>query len=142
VLDLDPGQELLQQRQQDAIHHHHAIAGMVDDRREIVRMQAQVQRVQDRADGRDAEIRFQMLVVIPPQSSDAVSGSHAEILQRHRELLRARDHVAVAVAMDAAIGKATDDLDLGGKRFRAPHDGGNRELILHHQTAHASSSRP
>ena len=53
-------------------------------------MQAQVQRVQDEAAARDAEVRLEMLVVVPAERRDAVAALEPELLQRDGELPRAR----------------------------------------------------
>ena len=73
VLDLRAVAELLEQRQERAVDDHGLVAGVVRDVREVVRVQAQVQRVQHEAAARDAEVRLVMLVVVPAERRDAVA---------------------------------------------------------------------
>ena len=54
---------------------------------EVVRVQAQVQRVEHEPAARDPEVRLQVLVVVPAQRGDAVAALEAELLQGDGELL-------------------------------------------------------
>ena len=89
VLDLRPAEELLEQRQQAAVDDHGPVARVGRDVGEVVRVQAQVQRVQHEAAARDAEVRLVVLVVVPAERRDAVAALEAEALQR-RPRARAR----------------------------------------------------
>ena len=80
------------------------------DVREVVRVQAEVQRVQREPAARDPEVALHVLVVVPAERRNAVAALEAESLQRDRELLRAPRQVAVAVAVEALVGEAGDDL--------------------------------
>ena len=89
VLDLRAVDEQVEQRLEAPVDDHGAVAGMRRDVREIVRVQSQVERVQDEAAARDAEIRLVMLVVVPAERRDAVAALEPEPLQRDRERARA-----------------------------------------------------
>jgi len=110
---------LRQQRQQHLVHQDYPILGMVDDVREVVGVQTQVERVQDCAGRGYGEIRLEMLEVIPCQRADAGSGGDAEVLQCDRKPPRAVDELADAVAMNRAIGSTADDLLIGEERCGA-----------------------
>jgi hypothetical protein len=46
---------------------------------DVVRVQAQVERVQDEAAARDAEVRLEVLVVVPAERRDAVAALEPEL---------------------------------------------------------------
>ena len=89
VLDRRLVLELLEQRQQRAVDDDRLVAGVRRDVREVGGVEAEVERVQDEAAARDAEVALVVLVVVPGERRDAVAGLEAEILQRDGELLRA-----------------------------------------------------
>ena len=82
--------ELLEQRQQLPVDDDRLVAGVRRDVREVGRVQAEVQRVQDEAAARDAEVALVVLVVVPRERRDAVAGLEAEVLERDGELLERR----------------------------------------------------
>jgi hypothetical protein len=120
VLDLRAVLELLEQRQEAAVDDHRAVAGVIGDVGEIVRVQPQVQRVEDEAAARDPEVRLVMLVVVPAQRRNAVAALEAEALQRDGELLRTPHRVAVGRAVEALVREACDDLAVAVVRLGAP----------------------
>ncbi len=63
--------EFLIQRQQHVIDDEKAVAGMTGDGRDVVRMQAQIQRVRYAARACDPEVRLEMRVMIPLQALPA-----------------------------------------------------------------------
>jgi len=77
VLDLCLADELVEQRLQALVDDHRAVAAVRRDVRQVVRMEAQVQRVQDEAAARDAEVRLVMLVVVPAERRHAVAALQA-----------------------------------------------------------------
>ena len=138
VLDLRAVLELLEQRQQAAVDDHGAVAGVIRDVREVVRVQAQVQRVQDEAAARDPEVRLVVLVMVPAERRDPVAALEAETLQRDRELPRAPHRVAVRRAVEALVGEARDDLAVAVVRLGAPQQMRQRQLEIHHQAVHGT----
>jgi hypothetical protein len=81
-----------------------------------------------------------MLVVVPAQRRDAVAALEPEALERDGELLRAPRHVAVAVAVEALVREAGDDLLVPVVRLDAPEQVRQRQLEVHHLTAHRRGS--
>src|SRR5207244_3335689 len=68
------GGDLLPERQQNVIDDYKTIVSVVGNSGDLRRMQPQIQSMENTAGQRDAEIRFDMRVVIPHQSGDAVAG--------------------------------------------------------------------
>ena len=133
--------ELLEQRHEAAVDDHGAVARVVRDVGEVVRVQAQVERVQDEAAARDPEVRLVMLVVVPAERGDAVAALEPELLQRDRELLRPRRRLAVGRPVEALVGQPRDDLACRRVRLRraaagaaasagSPSSGRPRPLLL------------
>ena len=106
MLDRRPLPELLEQRQERAVDDHGAVARVSRDVREVVRVEAEVERVEDEAAARDAEVRLVVLVVVPAERRDAVAALEPGLLQRDRELPRAAQRLAVGRAVEALVGHA------------------------------------
>ena len=114
---------------------------MRGDVTDVVGMEAQIERVQDEAAARNAEVRLEMLVVVPAQRCNAVAALEAQLTQRHGELLRAARHVRIGVAVERLVGQAGDDLLLAEVRLRAAQQGRKRQLEVHHQAVHHAPPR-
>ncbi len=89
VLEADAVDELRGERPQHLVDHEHAVARVRGDVRVVVGVQAEVQRVRDEAADRRADVRLEMLVVVPHQRGDAVAVVEAEAAQRDGEALGA-----------------------------------------------------
>jgi hypothetical protein len=139
VLDLRLVAELIDQRRQARVDDQRAITCVRSDVADVVGMEAQIERVQHEAAAWNAEVRLQMLVMVPAQRRDAVTALETQLTKRHRKLLRAAGHVDVGVAVERLIGQASDDLLLAEVRLRAPEQSRNRQLEVHHQAVHRSS---
>src|SRR5262249_52880419 len=98
-----PVAKLLQQRQQRAVDYHGAIAGVIRDVVQVVGMQAEVERMEDEAAARDAEVRLVVLVVVPAEGRDAVAALEARVAQGHGELPSAPQRLAVVRAVEALV---------------------------------------
>ena len=73
---------------------------------------------------RRADVRLEVLVVVPRERADAVAVDEAELVaQRERELLRPPDEVRVRVAMPALVGEPAGDL--AGAEELARRDAGS-----------------
>jgi hypothetical protein len=136
VLDLRAVFELLEQRHQALVDDHRAIAGVVGDVREVVRVQAQVQRVQYEAARRDSKVRLQVLVVVPAERRHAVAALEPELLQRGRELLCTRRHFGIRVVVEALVRQTCRDLLGAEVRLGAPQHRRQRQLEVHHLPVH------
>ena len=139
VLDRRPVRELLPERQQRAVDDHGLVARVRGDVGEVVRMQAQVERVQDVAGARDAEVGLEVLVVVPRERGDAGAWLEPETLERDRQLPRPAPEVGERVTVEAPVGEPRDDLLVREVRLGPLQDRRQRQLEIHHQTLHDCS---
>ena len=82
---LEAGGELLQHGDERVIDEDHLVLGVVDDVGELLLEQADVERVQDRADTGDREIQLEMALVVPRERPHAIALLDAEPRQCARE---------------------------------------------------------
>jgi hypothetical protein len=75
------------------------IIRVVDDEGELVRMKAQVERVEDATSHWDAEVRFEVLIVVPSESRDTVARPDPKPLKRRSEASRADGEVRIRMTM-------------------------------------------
>ena len=122
MLDLRLVPELLEQRQQAAVDDDGLVAAVVRDVADVVGMQAQVERVQHEAAARDAEVRLEVLVVVPAQRRDAIAAREPQLLQRSGKGTRAPAEVRIRVAMEALVRQARNDLVAAEVRLGSPQD--------------------
>ena len=87
-----------------------AIVRVVDDEGELVGTQAEVQGVEHTAHEWNAEVRLEMLVVVPAERGDPVAGTDPEALKGGGQPPGAIGEVSVAVAVERAVVAAGDDL--------------------------------
>ena len=130
---------LFPQRQQGFVDDHRSILGVVDDVGELVGMKAKVQRVQDAAHQRDAEIGLEVRPVIPAEGCDAIAWRDAEVEQRLRQTPRTDREVGAGVAADRLVSGAPDDFLPPEQRFGAAKDRRQRERVVHHQAVHGAN---
>jgi len=140
VLDLRPLPELVEQRQERAIDDHGAVAGVLGDVVQVVRMEAEVERVEDEAAARDAEVRLVVLVVVPAERRHTVPTVEARFAQGHGQLPRTAQRVAVVGAVEALVWQARDDLAVAEERLRAAQQMRQRQREVHHQAFHPAHS--
>jgi len=136
VLDRRPLAELFEQRQERTVDDHRAVAGVGCDVREVVRMKAEVERVEDEAAARDAEVRLVVLVVVPAERRHAVAALEAGLPQGRGQLPGAPQRLAVVGAVEALVGEAGDDLAVAEERLRPAQQVREREREVHHQAFH------
>ena len=139
VLDLRLVAELVDERHQARVDDQRAVACMRRDVADVVGVESDIERVQHEAAAGNAEVGLEVLVVVPAQRRDAVTALEAELSERHCKLLRAARHVCVGVAVERLVGQARDDLLVAEVRLRAPKQGRDRQLEVHHQAVHRSS---
>src|SRR6185312_2070295 len=104
------GFELFQHRKQHVIHNQKPVLRMVGNPRDLVRMQPQIQRMQDSAHSGDAVVRLEMNMVVPHQRGYAITFSDARRLQALRQPERSFINTAPCGAMDASVGQSRDHL--------------------------------
>jgi hypothetical protein len=119
--------------------------GLVDDDRlvfgvggheaELVGMQAGVDRVQDRAHGRDGEVELEVLGLVPQHGGHAVTAADAELGQGAGQPPRAGDRLAHRRAVHRAVGAPEDHLALAAQLLGSLDDRRERELVVVHHRA-------
>ena len=133
--------ELLEHRQERTVDDHHLVAGVRDDVRQLVGVQADIERMEHGTHRRDADVGLEMLVVVPAQRSDAVVIANTELAQCAGQPVGAEEALAVRRAVERLVGAATDDR-LARMQLPGPaRHGRNRELKVHHQAVHMDSCR-
>jgi hypothetical protein len=138
AIDGDARLALRKYGKQAMVHEDEPILGVVDDVGQLVGMQARIQGVQHCTNRGNRKIRFEMLMVIPRERGYPVAADDAKLFQTSRQPLGAVDHVRVTVTMHGFVGLTTDDLGGPVKDIGPPENGGNRQLTIHHETAHGS----
>ena len=128
-----PGRDLFPQWQQRLIHEHDLIVGIVDDERELVGVKPEIQGVEDTAHQRDAEVRLEMLVVVPAERGHPIAGTDAETLQRAGQAPRAGGEIGVGVPVDRLVRPTRDDLAPRKDADSVTENRLQREREVHHQ---------
>src|SRR5262249_29529912 len=136
ALDFGFAGELLPQRKQNVVDDEETILGVIYDKRQLVRMEPQVERVHDSSSSGNSKIGFDMSVVVPTECRDAVARLEAATLQGFSQRPCPAVEIAVGIAMNAAIGKTGNDLDFAIEPGNALQDGMQRERIIHHGAFH------
>ena len=80
------GEQGSEQAEHGTVGDDHAVLGVVDDPRELVRRQPQVERVQDGAPGGHGEIGLQVLRAVEHERRDPLVAGDAEIAEGVRQL--------------------------------------------------------
>ena len=75
--------EALEHLEQRLVHHDRPVLGIGDDKAELIRMQAGVERVQHRPHQRDGEVELQVLRLVPQQR-----GERLFQVKHHRGVVR------------------------------------------------------
>ena len=125
----------LDQRQQRRVDEDDFVLGVVDDVFELLMRQADIQGVDDGAGAGDAEVEFQMLIIVPGEGTHAVARLDAQCLQGIAQALHPPVQISIAVFMPAAVGQPGFDRLPRAHAIGMLDDCIQRQGILHHQTA-------
>src|SRR5712692_2282286 len=77
-----------------------------------------------------------MAMMVPGERRNAIPSRDAQMCQRCGKLFRSFDHVRVSVPMNSLVESPAHNLNVAIERLRSSQEGGNRELIVHHEAAH------
>lgn len=135
---LDALAVLLHRRQllgQRFVDEDHAVFGVIDQIRQLIGGQPDVQHVQHRAQARHGEVKLQVLIAVPGKRGHAVAGFHASGLQCPHQAQHAVVEVAVGVAVHAAR-FAGGDFAVGEQIPGPVQDRGQRQRVVHDQAVH------
>ncbi len=133
---LELGSKLLGHGDEGEIEEEQLILGVIDDVAQLVVEEARVDGVADRAHPRDAEIELEVPVGVPGQRRDAIAEADAVALQRLGEAFGARFEIGVAIAMNAALDGARDDLGVAVIGRRIGHQLRDQQRPVHHHSTH------
>jgi hypothetical protein len=114
---LDPRQrrrQLLQHRDLVGLDEDRAIVGVVDDVRQVVRRQPDVERVEHALGTRHREVALEVPVPVPGQGRDSLAGRDAQAIERVHQLLAAARERTERGAVQLAAQLSADDLDVAG----------------------------
>ena len=116
-----------------------AILCVVDDLRELRRWEAKVERVQHRAHAGDREVGLDVLLVVPAERADSISGRDAKSLQCRGQSLHAlRDHLVGRVP--GALAFERNDLAVRKDVGAAPKERGDAQRHVLHGRVHRLTS--
>ena len=85
VLERHSTRELLERRPEHIVDDRDTIAGVVGDVGQVVGMETQVERMQHEPRCRQAEVRFEVTLMIPRERGDAIAGLESEPAERSAE---------------------------------------------------------
>ena len=129
------GRDLDQERDQAPVDENDAVGRVVHDVLELLGEQPDVQRVEHRADARHREVGLEVLLDVPRERADTVTGLDAEPLQRGREPLDAIPHLAErGPATPVALER--DDLAVAVHRHAVPEQHPDRQRVVLHRPEH------
>ena len=141
ALELNAGAELLEDIEQTASTMRKRSSRVANDVREVVGMEAEVEGVEDGADGGYAEVGFQMLVLVPHDGGDAVTRGDTGALQGRGELARAAVRDRAWWTGAGAVGFDGDDFDGREERPGAFEHAADQQRARHHGGLHGASGR-
>ncbi len=133
--------DLLQQRHEGKVHHHHAIFGVIDDVDDLVREQARIDGVIDRAGAKDAVPGLQMPPGVPGERADPVAFLDAVLHQALRDLERALANVRIGGLYDRSFDRARDNFPLAVLDRPVIDDPVANQRPVLHQAEHGTPPR-
>jgi hypothetical protein len=146
VLDLlEARRQLCEHRHERVVDEDDPVLGVVDDVGDLLREQADVQRVQHRSHARHREVQLEVALVVPRERRDALPLLDPERSQRTREAVDPRRDLGVACTRDArAVGGERDDLSAVVAGSQPPPDvvEGQRKVVLHQTFEHLRHPLP
>src|SRR5579859_5611000 len=129
--------EFLQHRQQHIVDNQKPVLRVPRNRRYLLRMQTQIQRVQNSARARHAKKRLQMSAVIPHHRSHPVPRPHSHFDQRGSQPPRSPVEISVARPHNRSVRPPRNNFNLRKKFAVARENMLQRQRKIHHRSAHA-----
>ena len=115
---LEPGRQLLGERQGGGVDEQPGILGVIDDVDELIGVEARVHRMHHGARARDAVEELEVAVRVPAERADPVARAHTEPAECLGQALGPAMRVGVRVAMDRSVDVARDDRRAAMERRR------------------------
>ena len=122
----------LDQRQEGQVEEQQPVLRVVDDVRDLVRMQARIDRVQHGAGTGDGVIQLQVPVAVPGQRADTLPHRDALLAEHTGQPARPRFAVAHRVAVHVALHAARDDFAGTVVPGGEPDDARDHQRLVHH----------
>jgi hypothetical protein len=127
--------QLPERAEQRAVDEHHVVLGVVDDERQLLREQPDVQRVQDPAGARGGPVEREVVGGVPGERADPGVGGHVERVQHATDPAGAVGPLRDRGAHAAGDG-APDQFLVAVQPLEPVEDGGQGERVVLHQTSH------
>jgi len=132
--------EFSPQWQKTTIDDNDFVFGVIRNVPELVGVQAQIERMHDRADGGNPEICFEVRLMIPTKRRDTITGFDTEPDERMREFARATIKIRVRRALQAFVGATGHDFGTTEKRPRTREKMREGQGKVHHAAREHSIS--
>src|SRR4029077_11520326 len=116
-----------------------SIASMIGDGGNFMRMEPQIQSMQNAASAWNAEKGFQMAGVIPHHGGRAATRPESEFCQCRREPARAAIKFSITAARDGLVRLARNNLDARKDFPGTLQNRRERQRKIHHRAAHRAS---
>jgi hypothetical protein len=137
---LDPMSDRLDQRKEGQVEEQRLVFGVVGDVDDLIRVQARVERVKDRAGPGHRVVELHVAMAVPRQRRDTVAALDAETGERVGHPARACRQFAIGRAMDVALDPSRHDLLLAMVALGVDQQRRDQQRQLHHRTVHLVSS--
>ena len=125
-----------EQRDEGHVDEDVAVVGVIDDVRNLRRVQPRIDRMAHGADPADAVVALEVPVAVPGDRRDADAFNDPQRAQRVREPRRPRLGVPIGVAVNRPFDRARDDLAAAIEARRVFEDRTDVQGDVHHQAAH------
>ena len=135
---LDGGKQLLGQRSEGQVDEQHPIFGVVHDPGDLLREQARIERMVDRADAHDPVPGLQVAGGVPAQRRDAVADAVAFPVEALRRPEGALPERGIGGAHDRPLHRARHDLPVAVLARRMIEDLVAQQRPFLHQPEHGS----
>ena len=109
---------------------------MIDNVRQLVGGQPQIQRVQYSPVAGNGEVEFQMPVAVPTQRTDPVARLHFEFLEYVRQTVNAPVEIGVRVPVHRSVVEAAGNFFPGVQLRGTFKNVLERQRVVHHETSH------
>ena len=129
------GRELRQHGDERAVHDDDLVFGVVHDVHELVGEEPDVERVEHAAHARDREVGLEVLLGVPREGGDPITGVHAQAAQRGGEPVDVVRHLGEGRA-PARLALEGHDLAVAEDRSAVAEDHPDREGKVLHRRKH------
>ena len=138
----DPVADPLEDRPEARVGEDDRVGGVVDDEGQVLRRQAQVERVEHGARAGRRPVELEVAVAVPGERRHTVALLHAELGEHAREAQRPLGEVGVGVAEQGLAGHARGEPLLRPEAAAALEEMGERQRVMHHEVVDVGAHRP